>query len=337
MSNAQQTGLVLRGSVTARAHVNVALIKYWGKAPRSSPLDANLPAVPSLSLTLDELYTDTTVRFAPDADGDSLSLNGEVITGPALQRIRDVLNEVRRQADIASPFAVSSINHVPTAAGLASSASSMAALAGAAARCAGLRLADADLSALARLGSGSASRSIFGGWATWSGRSATALAPVDHWDVCLVVAMVETGPKAIGSRAAMTLTQQTSPLYDGWVRQAQSTFDAGVTAVQDRNLTALISAMELSTMRMHASALGATPPILYWKPASIAVMDAVRTMRNEGVLCGFTLDAGPNVKVLCAAGNASEIARRLTNVAGVEHTIVARPGPALRIRVDEDA
>ena len=164
--------LVVDGAVEARANVNIALIKYWGKAPSDHPADANLPAVPSLSLTLDGLYTITRVRFAPEAEADRVMLNGQVLDPQSTARARIVLDRVRTLADVAAPFLVESVNHVPTAAGLASSASSMAALAAAAARCAGLDLAPEALSAVARVGSGSASRSVFGGWAAWEGPQA---------------------------------------------------------------------------------------------------------------------------------------------------------------------
>ncbi|MDP6946142.1 MAG: diphosphomevalonate decarboxylase, partial [Myxococcota bacterium] len=195
-------GLVLDGVVTARAGVNIALIKYWGKAPARGPHEANLPACPSLSLTLDGLGTETRARFAPDADDDVVILDGAALSGPGLDRMRPVLDRVRLLADVAAPFFVETTNSVPTAAGLASSASGAAALAAATARCAGLAVSDGALSAIARLGSGSGSRSIFGGWAAWDGPEARPLHPPNHWDVAIVVAMISTARKAISSRDA---------------------------------------------------------------------------------------------------------------------------------------
>ena len=162
--------LVLEGRVVAKAGVNIALIKYWGKAPARGPLDANLPAVPSLSLTLDGLGTTTAARLAPELSDDRVVLDGVDLDDGALARCRPVLDRVRQLADLAAPFDIASENTVPTAAGLASSASGMAALAAAASRCAGLDLTPGELSSVARLGSGSACRSVFGGWAVWEGR-----------------------------------------------------------------------------------------------------------------------------------------------------------------------
>ncbi|MGM0575614.1 MAG: diphosphomevalonate decarboxylase [Myxococcota bacterium] len=328
------TELVLSGSVTARAGVNIALVKYWGKAPARSPLDANLPAVPSLSLTLDELGTETTARFDPSLDDDVVVLDGSPLAEGAMGRAGPVLDRVRELADVASPFRVESTNHVPTAAGLASSASGMAALAAATARCAGLDLAPAELSAVARLGSGSASRSVFGGWAAWDGPGARPVAPRAHWDVALVVAVVDAGPKPVGSRAAMERTRETSPYYAPWVTQARALFDEGVDAVERRDLEALIEIMEVSTMRMHASAFAARPPVRYWKPSSLAVVEAVETLRGEGVLCGWTMDAGPNVKVLTAGEDADRVAEALRVVTGVRDVLTCRPGDGVRVRVN---
>ncbi len=320
--------LVLDRAVTARAHVNIALIKYWGKAPARRPEDANLPAVPSLSLTLDALYTESRVRFAPDARADRVVLDGRELQGKELSRAVAVLDRVRALAELAAPFEVDSVNHVPTAAGLASSASGMAALAAAAARAAGI-VDPTTVSALARIGSGSAARSVFGGWVAWDGPAARPVAPVDHWDLALLVAVVDAGPKAIGSRDAMNHTARTSPYYGEWVQQAGATFDAGCAAVAARDFEALVRAMEVSTMRMHASAMAADPPVLYWQAASVGLMRVVERLRADGVPCGWTMDAGPNVKVLCPASAVETVRAALAAAPGVERIIVSRPGPAV--------
>lgn len=326
-------GLVVGGAVVARACVNIALVKYWGKVAASRPEDANLPAVPSLSLTLDGLYTETRVRFCPDASDDVFLLDGAPLDAGGARRARVILDRIRELADVAAPFHVDSVNHVPTAAGLASSASSMAALAAATARCAGLALDRGALSEIARIGSGSASRSVFGGWAAWEGRRARQVAPPDHWDVAVVVALVDSGAKAVSSRDAMNRTATTSPLYRGWVAQAPESFAEALEALRARDLDALAAVMERSTMRMHASALGAAPPVLYWEPATLAAVRAVERMRSDGVSCGFTMDAGPNVKVFCHGQDVSRVATELGALAGVARTVIARPGPGVSVRV----
>ncbi len=326
--------LVLEGRVVAKAGVNIALIKYWGKAPARGPLDANLPAVPSLSLTLDGLGTTTAARLAPELSDDRVVLDGVDLDDGALARCRPVLDRVRQLADLAAPFDIASENTVPTAAGLASSASGMAALAAAASRCAGLDLTPGELSSVARLGSGSACRSVFGGWAVWEGRQARALAPPDHWDLALVVAVIDSGPKKIASRAAMARTASTSPLYPGWVGQARGLFDEAVAAVERRDLEALIDVMEASTLRMHASGMGARPPVLYWTSASLAAIEVVGRLRQQGLLCGWTMDAGPNVKVLCRASDSVRVRNALASTGGIGSTLTCRPGRAVSVRVE---
>ena len=325
--------LVIDGAVTAKAHVNIAVIKYWGKAPTSRPEDANTPAVPSLSLTLDGLWTETRVRFMPEARTDAVWLDGKPLQGEALARCVQVLDLVRAKADVAAPFEVVSTNHVPTAAGLASSASGMAALAAAAVRCSGLGPGTGEIaSRIARVGSGSASRSIFGGWVAWEGECAQQLHGPEHLDVALVVAVIDAGRKKIGSRAAMNRTRETSPYYRGWVEQSQETFREGCQALAQGDLWGLIAAMEASTMRMHASGMGARPPVLYWKAASLAVIEEVEAIRGQReVPVGWTMDAGPNVKVLCRAEDVDAVSQRLSAVDGVRHILVSRPGGGVRL------
>ncbi len=330
--------LVLEGWVKARANVNIALIKYWGKASATEGAleDRNLPAVPSLSLTLDGLYSETWARFAPELDEDALSLDGQALIGEERARAVALLEVLRRRAGVAAPFEVRSHNAVPTGAGLASSASGMAALAGAAGRLCGL-LPDAHagaLSEIARVGSGSAARSIFGGWVSWVGRRAEPLAGVSHLPVSVVVAIVARGKKAVGSREGMLRTMRTSPFYAGWVQQAHATFDEACRALDDKDLARLMAAMERSTWRMHGSAMGADPPVFYWLPGSLAALGEVAALKAEGVVCGATLDAGPNVKVFCLSSDAAAIASRLLAVPGVTETITSSPGVGIQVQIE---
>lgn len=328
------TELVLEGSVRARACANIAVIKYWGKAPDRRPQDANLPAVPSLSLTLDRLWSESTVCFDPESTGDSLSLDGMALGGDRLARAAAVLDRVRELGDLAAPFRVESVNHVPTAAGLASSASGMAALAAAAARCAGLGLGIEALSALARIGSGSAARSIHGGWVSWDGPEAQQVASAEHWDVAMAVAILDAGPKDVGSREGMNRSRDTSPFYAAWVQNAQRLHEEGVEALLTRDLPRLVTAMEASTLRMHAVAMTSDPPVIYWTPQTWALLAKVRTLReSSGLECGFTMDAGPNVKVLCRGGDVEHVAEVLRREAGVQEVLVCRPGGPVAVEV----
>jgi diphosphomevalonate decarboxylase len=322
-------------SCTAIAGTNIALVKYWGK--RGGPL--NLPAAGSLSLTLRELDTRTTVRFDPQLDADRVRLNGQDADDSTKRRVSGFLDIVRQQAGLSAHADVISENTVPTAAGLASSASGFAALALAASRAAGLELAPEALSVLARRGSGSAARSIFGGLVEMqagirddgSDAHARPLPEGDAWSLRLIVAVTAQGPKAIGSTEAMRRTAQTSPYYKGWIESVDGDLRDARAAIAERSLARLGAVAERSALRMHASALAADPPILYWSPATIAAMETVRQLRHRGIEAFFTIDAGPHVKVLCEPGHAPEIEEALARTPGVLRTIVASPGRGARI------
>jgi diphosphomevalonate decarboxylase len=328
--------------VTARAGTNIALVKYWGKRDQA----LNLPATGSLSLTLAELGTTTRVRFREDGTtGDTVQLDAAVADAAFAGRVSRFLELVRQRAGRRMAAEVSTRNTVPTAAGLASSASGFAALALAATRATGLALEAGELSALARRGSGSAARSIHGGFVEMAagqrpdGADAIArpLLGPEAWDVRLVVAVTATETKAIGSTEAMQRTAATSPFYPAWVEAVDRDLADARAAIEARDLPALGAVVERSALRMHATAMAAEPPILYWKPATLAAMRAVADTRASGGPAGyFTMDAGPHVKVLCRAADAPPLAALLAAVPGVHHTLIARPGPGASVVQDAE-
>ena len=323
-------------SAIAVAGTNIALVKYWGKRDEA----LNLPATGSLSLTLDRLGTRTRVAFDGGADGaDRVMLDGVPASPKFAARASAFLDRVRSRARLDARATVETFNSVPTASGLASSASGFAALAVAGARAAGLELSPAELSELARQGSGSAARSIFGGFVEMArgarpdGRDAVAR-PIDAgagWDVRLVVGITAAGEKTIGSTAAMARTASTSPYYEAWVRGVDGDLAAARAAIAARDLNALGAVAERSALRMHASAMAADPPILYWNAATVAAIGAVKTLREQGVGAFFTIDAGPHVKVLCAAADADRVAAALGRTPGVLRTLISAPGPGARV------
>jgi len=321
-------------AVTAVAGTNIALVKYWGKRD----VALNLPATGSLSLTLDRLGTRTTVVF-DDGAADRVYLDGAEAAPAFASRVSAFLDRVRARAGIDARARVVTENSVPTAAGLASSASGFAALAVAATQAAGLALSPTELSELARLGSGSAARSIFGGLVEMArgeradGRDAVAhpIAGAEDWPLRLVIAVTAHGPKAIGSTAAMERTAKTSPFYEAWVRGVEADLVAARAAIAGRDLAALGVVAEHSALRMHATALAAEPAIFYWTPATLAAIEAVRSLRAAGTQTFVTIDAGPHVKALCAAADAEAVAAALAVVPGVSRTIIAAPGPGARV------
>lgn len=329
-------------TVTARACANIALVKYWGK--RDAAL--NLPAAGSLSLTLDALTTVTTVRFDPALAADEMRLGGAPAPAGALARTATFLELVRTMAGVTARAAVDTVNHFPTASGLASSASGFAALALAATRAAGLRLDGAALSRLARQGSGSAARSIFGGFvrmhagvrADGEDAFATAIeAPALAARVRMVVAEVGGGaPKTHGSRDAMEHCAETSPLYAGWLAVVPRDLAAAEAAIARGDLAALGELAEANALAMHASAIAARPAIVYWQPASLAALAEVRALRAAGHAAWATMDAGPHVKVLTSVEDAAHVARAMAAVPGVTATTIAAAGGPAEI-VEEHA
>ncbi len=324
-----------RMEAEARANANIALAKYWGKAD----IALNLPAVPSLSLTLKGLETITRVRFEEGRAGDAITLDGRAATAKEAARVTKLLDQVRAKARLPFGAVVVTENRFPTAAGLASSASGFAALAAAAHHAAGLGDKPKVISAIARQASASAARSVYGGFvklpagkpgqATLSARQTFA---EDHWDVRIVVAETVRGPKKVGSTEGMERSRRTSPFYASWVEAAPALCRRIERAVKARDLDALGPAMEQSTWAFHACAMASDPGIVYPAPATLRAIDAVKTMREDGLSVWATMDAGPHVKALCAAKDARRVAARLSRVEGVTKTRTCRPGPGVRVK-----
>ena len=319
---------------SARACANIALAKYWGKAD----VKRNVPAVPSISLTLDQLVTETRVRFDDSLATDVVRLDGRRATAAEADRVITMLNRIRREAGLRRNAHVTSHNHFPTAAGLASSASGFAALAAAASAAAGLRFNARRLSALARASSASAARSIYGGFVELpagsrgdSDLAARPIAPPGHWNLRLVVAVTEPGEKKVGSTEGMERSRKTSPYYQAWLDQAPRWSRKIKRAVKDRELDTLGAAMEQSTLAFHCCAITSEPPILYWAPATLAALATVRGLRERGVSAWATMDAGPHVKALCGVGDAARVRQALDRTPGVTRTWIAKPGPDVEV------
>jgi len=323
-------------AVTARSNVNVALVKYWGKRDPS----LNLPATGSISLTLEGLSVEAEVGF-PGAEApaaDDVTIDGEPARGRERERLVDFLDLVRAQAGCRDRARVVTRSLVPRGAGLASSAAAFAALALAGSRAAGLDLPPAALSALARRGSGSAARSIFGGFVEWhrgsradgSDSIAEPLLAPGEWDVRVVVAITHSGPKAVSSREGMARAA-TSPLYPAWVEGAEADLREARAAIRSRDLEALGQVAEHSALKMHAVGLAARPPLLYWRGATIECIHRVWALRADGTPAFVTIDAGPQVKVLCQPADAARIAEDLRDVAGVTRVLTCTPGAGAEV------
>lgn len=319
------------GVATARAHPNIALVKYWGKADTAQ----NLPATGSLSMTLDIYPTTTTVRLDGGLTADRVVLGGTAQVGVVADRVSRLLEHVRTLAGSAAHAHVDSVNTVPSAAGLASSASGFAALATAAAAAYGLALDARALSRLARRGSGSAARSIVPRFAVWhAGTDAESFAEeVPAPDLAMVVATVDTREKAVSSRDAMRRTALTSPFYPAWITSTTESLEAALAACRDGDAERLGRITETNALRMHAVIQSCDPPIRYLSPTSVALFDRAAQLRADGIAAWATADAGPNVVFLCPADLADEVRGRVDDLAPA---IIARPGPGARLVAAED-
>ena len=320
---------------TARARANIALVKYWGKANAA----LNVPAVGSISITLNDLYSDTEVEFDRALSRDSLLLDGQ--TDPqALARISACLDLLRARAGLAAPARVVSHNNFPTGAGLASSASGFAALVAAAAAALDLPLSSEELSVFARRGSGSAARSIFGGYvemragarADGSDSYAEQLLDSAAWPLRVVVAITSRDRKQTSSTQGMQSTAATSPYYTAWLASSAADIAAARSAILARDFARLGATAEHSCLKLHALAMSAMPPLVYWNAATVACMNTVRELARDGVGVFFTIDAGPQLKAVCEPDSAAAVAAALRDVPGVVDVLDTGLGAGVELR-----
>jgi diphosphomevalonate decarboxylase len=316
---------------TSVACANIAFIKYWGN--RDNAL--RLPVNGSISMNLDGLFTRTTVSFV-SAKTDSLTINSAEVTGKGLDRVSYILDLVRKMANIDERADVTSENNFPAGAGIASSAAAFAALALASSRAAGLTLSEAQLSVLARRGSGSAARSIPAGFVEWQmGQSeadsyAFSIAPVDHWNLVDCVAIVNSSHKKTGSTEGHAIAG-TSPLQNARVADAPRRIEICRNAILKKDFETFANIIEHDSDMMHSVMMTSNPPLMYWQSATVEIFHQVREWRASGLPVGYTVDAGANVHVICLGDSAKEVEKRLREVPGVSDVLVAGVGGAAKV------
>ncbi len=317
---------------TAQAHPNIAFIKYWGLKNEQN----RIPVNDSISMNIDGLTTQTTVEFDPSLKEDEFFLNNKTIDGKSFKRVQNFMDHIRQKADVVIFARIESENNFPTGAGVASSASGFAALALATTSALDLELSSMELSGLARFGSGSASRSIPGGFVEWytdpdSGESfAESFAPADHWALMDCIAILNEGHKSVGSQTGMRLAK-TSPLQKSRVRDSKRRLEICRSAILNKDFSALASIIELDSNMMHAVMMTSDPPLFYWEPQSLAIMKSVKNWQKEGVPVTYTLDAGPNVHVMCPREVFEDVLARLRAFPGVKEVLFGGPGGPARL------
>jgi diphosphomevalonate decarboxylase len=298
----------------------------------------NVPAVGSISITLDALFTETEVTLAPELRSDELVLDGKR-RDEDVAKISACVDLLRRKAGVDTRVRVASRNNFPTGAGLASSASGFAALVRACEVALGLTLTPRERSIVARQGSGSAARSIFGGFVEMRAGSspdgsdsfAEPLLESNEWPLEVVIAVTAKGEKEIGSRSGMTRSASSSPYYGAWVAGQPPDLEAARAAIEARDFAALADVAEHNCLKMHAAALAAEPPLVYWNGATVDCLHAVRRLRAGGTPVFFTIDAGPQLKAVCAPGARADVERVLRDVPGVLELLTSPLGPGAEL------
>lgn len=322
---------------SAIANANIALVKYWGKRDKKLMLPQNS----SISMTMDGLSTITTVEFSKKYDKDIFILGKEEFKkGKEFEKVIRHLDLIREISGIEERAKVVSKNNFPTAAGLASSASGFAALSLAGTRAAGIDLDLKELSIIARRGSGSATRSCQGGFVEWkkgekpdgSDSYAVQIAPPEHWpEFRIITTIVSKEPKKIPSRIGMSQSVKTSPMYKAWLETTERDLKKIRKGILEKNFALVGEIAESNCLKMHAVMMTTKPALIYWTPTTLEIIHSVSSWREEGLKCYFTIDAGPQVKVICLEKDVPELKKRLQTIDGVEDIIVCKPGKEPRL------
>ena len=315
----------------ARAHPNIAVIKYWGKRD----IERNLPAVGSISITLSDLYSDMALEVDSTLREDVLLVNGDE-SRSMLARVSSCVDNV---AGTDRPFVrISSDGNFPIAAGLASSASAFAALVVASNAAFDLNKSHDELVNLAGRASGSAARSLLGGFVELENRgdevAVSNLLAADEWPLRVIVAITAPGPKPVSSGDAMEISRKTSPFYDRWVEQQSEDLTEARAAILDHDLIRLGAIAEHNCLKMHSVMWGSRPPMIYWNSATIACMQTVRDLQSRGTPVFFTIDAGPQLKAICPPEHEEEVRAAMVATAGVVEVMVSGVGMGARLATE---
>ena len=307
---------------TAVAHPNIALVKYWGKVPGVD----NIPASPSLSITLDTLRSHTKIETS---DADRIIINGKTVDD---LKITKFLARLRMDHNV-PPLNIDTDNNFPTGAGLASSASGFAALITAFNAHCQLGLSHEDCSTWARRGSGSAARSLCGGFSSLTEPHWHALVLLDaaEWPLRVVIAITDGSRKSVSSTAGMERSRLTSPFYDAWLASTRLAYESARYAVLTRDFDTLATIAQASALNMHAVMLSSQPPLVYWNAGTMAAMLCVTSLREQGVPVFFTIDAGPQIKAVCLPDAAQRVERALRETPGILGVTTTGLGPAARV------
>jgi len=316
-------------SATAIAHPNFALIKYWGK----SNFGGNIPAMSSLAITLDSMISETTVSFPDELKQDTWILNE--VEQPSLGQIQPPCEYLKKISPIDQPCLIESKNNFPTAAGLASSASGIASLVSALDNILETKLSRQQMIEAAMLGSGSAVRSLFPGFVLLDVNekdvTCETILETEEWPLNVIVCVTSTNQKTMSSRQGMEISRKTSPIYSDWVRNHQEDIELALQAITEKNFHQLGKIAEQNCLKMHQVMKTSQPSIDYWSLATHACVENVKDMQGKGVPVFFTIDAGPQVKIICEPDVSKEVVTLMEKVPGVQSIIESCLGKGARI------
>ena len=283
-----------RKPVTVRSYANIAIIKYWGKKAEKEMV----PATSSISLTLENMYTETTLSPLPaDARADEFYINGQLQNEAEHNKMSKIIDRYRPEG--AGFVRIDTKNNMPTAAGLSSSSSGLSALVKACNAYFQLGLNRRELALEAKFASGSSSRSFYGPLAAWDKDSGEIYPVETDLKLAMIMLVLEDQKKPISSRDGMKLCVETSTTFEEWIRQSEQDYKDMLIYLKENDFEKVGALTEKNALAMHATTKTANPPFSYLTDASYEAMDFVRQLREQGESCYFTMDAGPNVKVLC--------------------------------------
>lgn len=292
--------------ITVTSYANIAIIKYWGKENQAKMI----PSTSSISLTLENMFTTTSISFLPDtATSDQFYINGVLQNDEEHTKISAIIDQFRQPGQ--AFVKMETQNNMPTAAGLSSSSSGLSALVKACDQLFNTQLDQKALAQKAKFASGSSSRSFFGPVAAWDKDSGAIYKVETDLKMAMIMLVLNAAKKPISSREGMKLCRDTSTTFDEWVEQSAIDYQHMLTYLKTNNFEKVGQLTEANALAMHAMTKTANPPFSYLTKESYQAMEAVKELRQEGFACYFTMDAGPNVKVLCLEKDLAQLAERL--------------------------
>ena len=317
--------------VTAIAHPNFALIKYWGKTDSIN----NFPAMSSISITIDTLYSTAKVSFDSSLKKDLWVLND--IEQESLGQIEPTINYLKSFKALKDPCVIESINNFPTAAGLASSASGVASIVIAINELFNLNLSEKELVHAAILGSGSAPRSLYPGFVHLNKKdySCETILDINEWPLKIIICQTSSDKKLVSSREGMRISKLTSSYYEAWVNDHDNDINKALKAIKTKDFDLLGEVSEDNCKKMHKVMETSQPPLIYRNLTTHLCIQKIKEMKFIGIGIFYTIDAGPQVKIICKAKHTDQVISEMKSIPNIQDIIEVNLGQGARL-INED-